>query len=120
MGVKKVAALLLLLSFALGSAAAARADVQFGVTEDAGKYAPDGGAAFFSMLGDLGMTQNRIVVYWNPAEPATIQEKAFLDRSLPQAALRGVHILFSVQPLHPTDVTSTPGGPQLFASYAAL
>jgi hypothetical protein len=104
----------------LASAAVARADVQFGVTEDAGKYAPDGGAAFFSMLGDLGMTQNRIVVYWNPAEPATIQEKAFLDRSLPQAALRGTRILFSVQPLHPTDVTSTPGGPQLFASYAAL
>ena len=116
---KKLAPVVLL-GLVLTFAGTARAEVQFGVTEDAGKYADDGGAAFFATLGDLGMTQNRIVVFWNPDEPATIQEKAFLDRSMPQAALLGTRILFSVQPAHPTDVTSTPNGPQLFAAYTAL
>src|SRR3989440_116685 len=116
---KKLASALLL-GLVLAFAGTARAEVQFGVTEDAGKYANDGGAAFFATLGDLGMTENRIVVFWNPAEPTTIQEQAFLDRSMPQAALRGTRIIFSVQPAHPTDVTSTPGGPQLFAAYTAL
>src|SRR5204862_4591601 len=80
----------------------------------------DGGASFFSMLTDLGMTENRIAVFWSPSQPTTIQEKAFLDRSLPQAALRGTRILFSVQPARPADVTATPNGPQQFADYAAL
>jgi len=118
--VKKRAAFLALLVLAFGLTGSARADVQFGVAEDAGKYADDGGASFFSMLTDLGMTENRIAVFWSPSQPTTIQEKAFLDRSLPQAALRGTRILFSVQPARPADVTATPNGPQQFADYAAL
>jgi hypothetical protein len=112
--------LLLPLALALGVAASAHGAVRFGVTEDAGKYADDGGATFFPTLTDLGMTQNRITVFWDPAHPAEIQEKAFLDRSLPVAAANHVQIVFSVQPRHPTDVTSTPGGALAFASYAAL
>jgi hypothetical protein len=115
-----VSCLLLPLALALGLAASAHGAVRFGVTEDAGKYADDGGATFFPMLTDLGMTQNRITVFWDPAHPAEIQEKAFLDRSLPVAAANHIQIVFSVQPLHPTDVTSTPGGALAFASYAAL
>jgi hypothetical protein len=118
--VKRLSALLVLVPLTLALAASARADVQFGVAEDAGKYASDGGAAFFATLGDVGMTQNRIAIFWNPAQPTTIQERAFLDRSMPQALLRGTRILFSVQPARPTDVTSTPNGPQLFAAYTVL
>jgi hypothetical protein len=112
--------LLLPLVLALGLAASAQGAVRFGVTEDAGKYADDGGATFFPTLTDLGMTQNRITVFWDPAHPAEIQEKAFLDRSLPVAAADHIQVVFSVQPLHPTDITSTPGGALAFASYAAL
>jgi hypothetical protein len=115
-----VSCILLPLALALVVAAAAHGAVRYGVTEDAGKYADDGGATFFPTLTDLGMTQNRITVFWDPAHPAEIQEKAFLDRSLPVAAADHVEIIFSVQPLHATDVTSTPGGALGFASYAAL
>src|ERR671927_1973947 len=111
--------LLLPLALALCVAASARGAVRFGVTEDAGKYADDGGAKFFPILTDLGMTQNRITVFWDAAHPAEIQEKAFLDRSLPVAAANHVRIVFAVYPLHPTDVTSTPGGALGFASYVA-
>jgi hypothetical protein len=115
-----VSCLLLPLALALCVAASAHGAVRFGVTEDAGKYADDGGATFFPTLTDLGMTQNRITVFWDPAHPAEIQEKAFLDRSLTVAAANHIQIVFSVAPLHPTDVTSTPGGALAFASYAAL
>src|ERR687888_414517 len=114
-----VSCLLLPLALTLGLAAIAHGAVRFGVTEDAGKYADDGGATFFPTLTDLGMTQNRITVFWDPAHPAEIQEKPFLDRSLPVAAANHIQIVFSVQPLHPTDVTSTPGGALAFAGYAA-
>ena len=115
-----VACILLPLALALGVAARAHAAVRFGVTEDAGKYADDGGATFFPTLTDLGMTQNRITVFWDAAHPAEIQEKAFLDRSLPVAAADHVQVVFSVQPRHAIDVTSTPGGALAFAGYAAL
>jgi hypothetical protein len=115
-----VSCLLLPLALALCAAACAQGAVRFGVTEDAGKYADDGGATFFPALTDLGMTQNRIAVFWDAAHPAEIQEKAFLDRSLPVAAANHIEIVFSVQPRHPTDVTSTPGGALAFAQYTAL
>jgi hypothetical protein len=115
-----VSCLLLPLALALCAAACAQGAVRFGVTEDAGKYADDGGATFFPTLTDLGMTQNRITVFWDAAHPAEIQEKAFLDRSLPVAAAHHIQIVFSVQPRHPTDVTSTPGGALAFAQYTAL
>src|SRR5205085_2655642 len=67
-----------------------------------------------------GMTENRIVVFWDPAHPTEIQEKPFLDRSLPVAAADHVQIVFSVQPRHPTDVAMTPGGARVFADYLAL
>src|SRR5919198_1806570 len=114
-----VSCLLLPLALTLCVAASAHGAVRFGVTEDAGKYADDGGATFFPTLTDLGMTQNRITVFWDAAHPAEIQEKAFLDRSLPVAAANHVRIVFSVYPLHPADVTSTPGGALAFAQSAA-
>ena len=51
-----VSCLLLPLALALCAAACAQGAVRFGVTEDAGKYADDGGATFFPTLTDLGMT----------------------------------------------------------------
>ncbi|HYZ79195.1 MAG TPA: hypothetical protein VE596_17650 [Gaiellaceae bacterium] len=108
------------LLLALLLASSGHGAVRFGVTEDAGKYADDGGVSFFATLNDLGMTENRIAVFWDAAHPTEIQERAFLDRSLPVAAAAHVQIVFSVQPLHPTDVTSTPGGARQFADYVAL
>jgi hypothetical protein len=114
-----VSCLLLPLALALCVAASGHGAVRFGVTEDAGKYADDGGATFFPTLTDVGMTQNRIAVFWDAAHPAEIQEKAFLDRSLPVAAAHHVQIVLAVYPLHATDVTSTPGGALGFARYVA-
>src|SRR4029453_17486038 len=96
----------------LGGAAAS---TTFGVADDAGKYADDGGAGFFTMLTDLGMTENRIAVFWDPARPTTIVDQAFLDRSIPQAMARGVEVIFAIYPLKARALVDTPDGVELFA-----
>src|SRR5215216_7382914 len=91
----------------------------FGVADDAGKYAEDGGAGFFTMLTDLGMTENRIAVFWDPANPTTIVDQAFLDRSVPQATRRGIEVMFAIYPLKARALVDTRNGIELFAQYAA-
>jgi hypothetical protein len=91
----------------------------FGVADDAGKYAEDGGAGFYTMLTELGMTENRIAVFWDPANPTTIVDQAFLDRSIPQAMQRGIDVIFAIYPLKARALVDTPNGVELFAEYAA-
>jgi hypothetical protein len=114
---KATAALACLLSaLALSGAASG---TTFGVADDTGKYADDGGAAFFTALRDVGMTENRIAVMWDPARPTTITEQTFLDRSLPQAAARGIEVIFAIYPLRARALVDTPNGIQLFAQFVA-
>src|SRR5205823_495750 len=87
--------------------------------DDAGKYADDGGAGFFSTLNDLGLNENRLTVLWDPANPTTITDQAFLDRSVPQAVARGVDLVFDIYPSKARGLIDTPNGVQLFAQFAA-
>jgi hypothetical protein len=99
--------------------ASAASSTTFGVADDSGKYADDSGAGFFSMLNDLGMSENRIAVFWDPANPRTIVDQAFLDRSVPQATRRGIELMFAIYPLKARELVDTPNGIELFAQYAA-
>lgn len=83
---------------ALAFTAAAQADVAFGVADDHGKYADDGGAAFFDSMRDVGMTENRITVLWDPDRPTSIVEAGFLARSLPVAQAKGITLVFAIYP----------------------
>src|SRR5918911_1020374 len=115
---RMVAAARACLLCALGFAGAASSTV-FGVADDAGKYAEDGGNSFFSSLNDLGMTENRVTVLWDPAKPTTITDQAFLDRSIPQAVARGIDLVFDIYPAKARALADTPNGVQLFAQFAA-
>src|SRR3954449_2060726 len=99
--------------------AGAASSTTFGVADDAGKYAEDGGAGFFTMLTQLGMTENRMAAFWDPAQPATIYDQAFFDRAVPQAQKRAIEVIFSIYPLKARALVDTPNGVQLFAQYAA-
>jgi hypothetical protein len=92
---------------------------RFGFADDAGKYADDGGAAFFADLRAAGATDNRITVLWDPAHPRRILERPFLDRALPVAAAQGVRVVFHVYPLTPTTITSSPARVTQFAAFLA-
>jgi len=54
------------------------------------------------------MTENRIVVRWNPNDPTTIQEKAFLDRSISAAQRAGIRIVFSVYATEAGGISADP------------
>jgi hypothetical protein len=103
---------------ALAGGSAASAAPTFGVAEDATKYADDGGASLYPRIRALGMRQNRFTVRWNPADPTRIQERGFLDRSLPAAAHAGVRVILDVYPLETTAFSVDPATrSRLFAGY---
>src|SRR4051794_5237161 len=105
---------------ALCASATARADASFGVADDAGKYAQDGGVGFFGGMKSIGLTDNRITVQWDPDRPMTIVEKSFLDRSLPNAFRRGIHVVFALYPTRGDALTADPNGPAKFAEWVKL
>ncbi len=77
---------------------------RFGFADDAGKYADDGGAAYFNDLKAAGGTENRITVLWDPKRPETILEESFLDRVVPVAKDKGIRVVFHVFPISPTSL----------------
>jgi hypothetical protein len=115
---RRISAVLASACAALALAGAA-SSTTFGVADDAGKYAEDGGASFFTMLTQLGMTENRMAVFWDPSQPTTIYDQAFLDRSISNAQRRGIELMFAIYPLKARALVDTPNGIQLFAQYAA-
>ncbi len=102
---------------ALTIAASASALPTFGVAEDATKYADDGGRVLFDKLRAVGMVEDRITVPWNPDDPTTIQEKAFLDRSLPVARAKGVQVVLSVYPNKAFNGLGNDASAALFVGY---
>ena len=97
-----------------GSAAGA---VRYGVTEDAGKYARDGGFGFFSQLNDVGLTENAITIYWDPSLPGGMAEPGLLDRVIPQAQARGIRIVLAVYALKPRMFTTSPTAEAQFVDF---
>jgi hypothetical protein len=59
---------------------------------------PDGGARFFNLMNDVGLTRDRITVRWDSAHPGRIDRKAELKRAVDQATEHHVDIAFSVYP----------------------
>jgi hypothetical protein len=68
---------------------------QYGVAEDASKYADDGGVHVYADLESLGMTVNRWTLLWYPDEPT--KEFNFLDHAL-AVVPPDVQIVVSLQP----------------------
>jgi hypothetical protein len=81
-----------------GTKAAVPTTISFGVTDDAMKYSVDGGAIYFQAMADLGMTENRVNVFWDETTPTKLVEESFLDRMMVAAA--GTRIVLDIQPLH--------------------
>jgi hypothetical protein len=96
----------LVCSTAAGVQAQSGAPLVIGVADDGAKYAEDGGASIYSRLNDLGMRENRFVVYYDFTEPATIQEQRFLDRSVSRAVAAGIDVVFAVYPRFPRTFSS--------------
>jgi hypothetical protein len=103
------------LSVALAVCGPAAATVSFGITEDTGVLGNP--TTFYSTLNDLGATENRIAISWDPAQPTAIPNQAGLDYWIPEATIRGVRVLFAVAPAHPSDITASPARVDQFAAF---
>ena len=102
---QRAAALVAILVSALALAGGASAAIRIGVADDFGVDTVNT-PWFFDHLGELGMTENRVSVNFDAANPTTIQGQAALDLYVPLAALRGVRVVFSVGPTY-VRVTET-------------
>ncbi len=104
----------LALTFALACAAfalagPAQAAISVGVADDRPLGQPDGGAAFFMVMNDVGLSEIRLSVLWDATQPMTIAHQAQIESVLPVATLRGMKVTFSVTPLKARSIT-VPGG----------
>ena len=84
---------------ALAFAAPGQAAINVGVADDLPVGQPDGGAASFALMNDVGLKEVRLSVLWDSTQPTTIANKAQIEAVLPVATLRGVNVVFSVAPL---------------------
>jgi hypothetical protein len=103
---------------AFAVAAATAGNPAIGFAEDATKYAADGGEMLFTEMNTLGTTTNRVAVFWDATQPATIQDQVFLDRMIPVAAKHGVQIVFAIYPKRAVTAPTTPAAVDQFCNYA--
>ncbi|HET7857415.1 MAG TPA: hypothetical protein VFL41_13240 [Gaiellaceae bacterium] len=113
----KLATMFALAASSLALAAPARADLDAGAVDDRPLGTADGGAAFFALMNDVGLKEVRLTIRWDPDDPATIANEAEVAAALPVATLRGVKVVFSVQPLQARSITGRRGAPGEFALF---
>jgi hypothetical protein len=113
--VKKLVLVVCSLCAALALCGNAGAAVRFGITEDTGALPEP--IPFYSTLNDLGISENRIAILWDPARPTTIPDQAELDAWLPQAAIHVIRVILAVSPAHPRDLTRSPATVAQFTAF---
>src|SRR5438045_3689834 len=74
------------------SAAPDTPTITWGVADDGGKYADDGGTWFNSELKGANLSEERWTLSWSPDRPTTIDELPFLQRSAPEAQKDGIKV----------------------------
>src|SRR5260221_2395852 len=88
--------------------------INWGVADDASKFADDGGAWFYGQLQGANLTENRWTLFWDPSNPTAITELPFFQRAAPVAQAAGVHVVLA---LYARPATAT--DPVGFCSWAA-
>jgi hypothetical protein len=102
---------------ALAVAAPAAGDLQIGVVDDQAKgAAPE---RFFGQMSDIGLSEVRVTILWDPAEPLTIRDQPEIERLLPFAQARGIKVLFVLDLANPRAVGNSAAAAGRFAAFAA-
>jgi hypothetical protein len=88
-----------------------------GVTDDRGRDVPDRTTTFLDAMTDIGLTENRLAIVWNPDEPRTIPDKALLDAYVAEATARQIRLVFAVYPGSARVLTDYPEAPGEFVDF---
>ena len=107
----------LALCAALALPATAASALKIGVVDDSPKGALDGGAAFYSLMADLGMKENRVTVFWDPSRRDVSALDNELLAPLSIAKLRGIRVIFAVQPTKALTISSYRNSKVRFATF---
>jgi hypothetical protein len=89
-----------------------------GFSEDATKFAADGGDSLFTEMNKLLPTMNRVTVLWNAAAPTTIQDQGMLDHMIPVAQAHNIEVVFAIYPSKPTQAPTTQAAADSFCDFA--
>jgi hypothetical protein len=108
---------LLVLGAALALAGPAAGDLQIGVVDDTAKGAE--ADRFFGQMSDIGLSEVRVTIVWDPAAPLTIRDQAAIERMLPFAQARGIKVLFVLDLASPRAVGNSAAAAGRFAAFAA-
>jgi hypothetical protein len=115
----KVVATLVFVLAALYGAPAAGAFTA-GVADDVGRDRPEKTTAFLDAMQDIGLTENRLAVIWNPDQPRTIPDKGLLDAYVAAATARRIRLIFAVYPGSARVLTDYPEAPGEFVDFLQL
>ena len=113
----KISAVLVSACAALVVAGAARGTLTVGVSEDRQK--DTNAPAFFATMNDLGLTQNRASIAWDPAQPDVIAAQDVIAQWLPVAQAGGIRVVFAIAPKSAQDITNSPAATGQFAAFVA-
>lgn len=102
---------------ALALAGSATADLGLGVVDDHARGPePD---LFLSRLNDLGLSEVRVTIVWDPAAPTTIREQEDISRMLPFAQARGIRVIVAIDLAAPRAVGNSAAAAGRFAAFTA-
>ena len=115
----KVVVMLVVAVAALCGAPAASA-FTVGVADDRGRDVPEQRTLFLDAMKDIGLTENRLAVVWNPDRPRTIPDKEKLDAFVAEATARQIRLVFAVYPGSARVLTDYPEAPGEFVDFLQL
>ena len=118
MEMRKVVIATVLAAALLASASSAPA-AEIGANDDTGKYEPDAGTSFYTDMVRLGLRQIVLTTRYEPNDPLTIQDRGYLDRTIPAAVAAGLRVVLDVYPYPPREVEAGLASPAAFGAYVA-
>lgn len=104
---------------ALLATAGTAAALDWGATDDTGKYLGGEGAPFFQAMRRVGLTVNTMTLHYDPARRTESSEAQAVERSLPVAARQGVRVVLRLYPARPTALGGDAASARRFAAWAA-
>ena len=102
---------------ALLLAAPARAEIVVGAADNRPESSPEQAERFYNTMFDVGLTENRLTIVWNPARPTEIERQAALDQAVTLAERDGIKLTFSVYARPANAISSSAGNATRYVAF---